>query len=392
MFTGVVVQSFAYVYQTPGGASLTREQIRECTIEPHLTAGSFKRVWAEVDKDRTGYIRRRDFTRFFSKLNGVFEVRLYPIEFSIANLLRDTVPDPNTPAKRVETGAHYAVDVRKLRHRIAQIDYSKVRERRRQYVRLFNEAKLSEEPGRGISFTSMLLMLSHYKLIDDEKALQVDDLLIRRAKMERVEDLVNLDRVRGLLRTIYWRRKFVQSRATSLVLGRESEGIPAIVLDPTSTPPDDQLQATMYDKSEGSGVQVDPLIRVQTPERTGPSASPQTSPLSSPGKAPSESGSPEANLSTSTRGTVFAHANNSTTSYSSALSAPDLGRRTSLDSRTSSELTVRQGYVSEVDSTDSRESFYESEGEDEVMTGLATSAWASMMQDAVDEEGDSDDE
>ena len=29
MFTGVVVESFAYVYQMPGGASLNREEMRE---------------------------------------------------------------------------------------------------------------------------------------------------------------------------------------------------------------------------------------------------------------------------------------------------------------------------------------------------------------------------
>jgi hypothetical protein len=32
MFTGVVVESFAYVYQMPGGASLDRDQMREYTL------------------------------------------------------------------------------------------------------------------------------------------------------------------------------------------------------------------------------------------------------------------------------------------------------------------------------------------------------------------------
>lgn len=35
---------------------------------------------------------------------------------------------------------------------------------------------------------------------------------MRRAKTERVTDLVNFDRVRGFLRTIYWRRKFLAHR------------------------------------------------------------------------------------------------------------------------------------------------------------------------------------
>lgn len=78
---------------------------------------------------------------------------------------------------------------------------------------------------------------------------------MRRAKKERVTDLVNFDRVRGFLRTIYWRRKFLAfqderrrllnaeaggtSRSPSLCRPlTELLGIPAIVLQPTpATPP-----------------------------------------------------------------------------------------------------------------------------------------------------------
>jgi hypothetical protein len=52
------------------------------------------------------------------------------------------------------------------------------------------------------------------RLDDEEQVLtyRLDDLLMRRAKKERVTDLVNFDRVRGFLRTIYWRRKFLAHR------------------------------------------------------------------------------------------------------------------------------------------------------------------------------------
>jgi hypothetical protein len=76
MFTGVVVESFAYVYQMPGGASLNREDMREllpCSPLSDLAGpdandatGAFKRVWAEFDTGRTGYIKRRDLIKFFS--------------------------------------------------------------------------------------------------------------------------------------------------------------------------------------------------------------------------------------------------------------------------------------------------------------------------------------
>lgn len=109
------------------------------------------------------------------RLSGVFEVRPYSVEFSVPVLVRGAIPDPvdNAAGKLlVALGVRRAVDVRRVESQINQIDYRQVKERHQRYARLFNEARISEEPGRGISFTAMLVMLAHYKLIDDEKALQ----------------------------------------------------------------------------------------------------------------------------------------------------------------------------------------------------------------------------
>ena len=55
LFTGVVVDSFYYVFQMPGGAkSITREEMR-----------AFKKVWAEFANPKTGYLERQNFVRFF---------------------------------------------------------------------------------------------------------------------------------------------------------------------------------------------------------------------------------------------------------------------------------------------------------------------------------------
>lgn len=75
----------------------------------------------------------------------------------------------------------------------------------------------------------MLLLLAHYKMIDDDNALQYvsslgalaivishrfrfGDLLRRRETTGYVEDLVNLDRVRSLLRMITCRKRFAAIR------------------------------------------------------------------------------------------------------------------------------------------------------------------------------------
>lgn len=98
-------------------------------------------------------------------------MRPYPVEFKIHNIIRHSRHDQVNNASVVR-GVKHAVDIRRVAEQIAQIDYRQVRERRQLFSRLYNEARISEEPGKGISFTAMLMMLAHYKLIDDESALQ----------------------------------------------------------------------------------------------------------------------------------------------------------------------------------------------------------------------------
>lgn len=63
------------------------------------------------------------------------------------------------------------VDLNKLGKVLNGIDYNAIRRRRNLYSRLFHEASISHQQGRGISFTDMLLMLAHHKLIVDREAL-----------------------------------------------------------------------------------------------------------------------------------------------------------------------------------------------------------------------------
>lgn len=100
---------------------------------------------------------------------------------------------------------------------------------------------------------------------------RLDDLLVRREKTERVTDLVNLDRVRGLLRTIYWRRRFLARRdERRRTLNAEAEGIPAIVLEPTpATPPMDDDPDPFHEAD------IAPSPSPPASRRSSPSASPE---------------------------------------------------------------------------------------------------------------------
>ena len=62
------------------------------------------------------------------------------------------------------------IDLDLLRNSIDRLPVEEIRERRRNYNILYEEAMVSGTERR-ISFTAMLLMLAHYKFINDNKAL-----------------------------------------------------------------------------------------------------------------------------------------------------------------------------------------------------------------------------
>lgn len=63
------------------------------------------------------------------------------------------------------------IDLFKLNKELDKIDYASIRRRRHLYSRLYHEATISHRTGKGISFTDMLLLLAHHKLIVDKDAL-----------------------------------------------------------------------------------------------------------------------------------------------------------------------------------------------------------------------------
>jgi voltage-dependent calcium channel len=64
------------------------------------------------------------------------------------------------------------IDLSRLHMALSTLDAETTRQRRLLYNRLYHEARLTFERGKGISFTNMLLMLAHNKLITDKEALR----------------------------------------------------------------------------------------------------------------------------------------------------------------------------------------------------------------------------
>lgn len=63
------------------------------------------------------------------------------------------------------------MDLDKLNVTLSGIDRAAIKRRKNLYNRLYHEARISHEPGKGISFTNMLFLLAHHKLIVDRDAL-----------------------------------------------------------------------------------------------------------------------------------------------------------------------------------------------------------------------------
>ncbi|KAI9570096.1 Ion transport protein-domain-containing protein [Boletus coccyginus] len=236
MFTGVIVQSFSYVFQSTGGAlkSITRREIR-----------AFKKAWAQFSDPNTGLLERPNLVPFLAKLSGVFEVRVYPSQYSTASILA-ACQDKSKKDNR--TGG---VHVRKLNKLLNKIDFGVIRKRRAVYMRIYHEAGVMYYRGKGISFTDMLVLLAHHKLINDREALGLKELEVREETLRLVAGLVGLDKVRSQLRMISLRREFLQERDALAVargmstLSRPTRidqwglGIPTILIDttPVSSPP-----------------------------------------------------------------------------------------------------------------------------------------------------------
>ncbi|KAG1824615.1 Ion transport protein-domain-containing protein [Suillus subaureus] len=242
MFTGVMVQSFSYVFQSTGGAkAITREEIR-----------SFKKTWAEYSNPKTGLLERSQLVPFLGKLNGIFEVRIYPTEYSVSSIV-STCKDIQKIVTKKGT-EETTLNPRKVNKVLRKIDFDVIRQRRAVYCRLFHEASVIESHGEGISFTDMLFLLAHHKLIVDRDALELKDLIVRQGTNKLVSDLVNLDRVHSLLKMISLRRRYLAEREITLnaqrgkllfgvinIVDDDLMGIvdiPAIQVDPApSTPP-----------------------------------------------------------------------------------------------------------------------------------------------------------
>lgn len=165
LFVSLIYESFSYVYQRSSGlAAVDRDEIRR-----------FKEAWRSVDPRGTGYINKETFPRLLGELSGVFEMRIYTHENSVRQILediREATPPSRHASISTATILGNDINVNSLNRRIDEIDVSVVRERRRRYNLFYEEVMVSADPDKGISFTTVLMILAHYNIINDSKSLR----------------------------------------------------------------------------------------------------------------------------------------------------------------------------------------------------------------------------
>jgi hypothetical protein len=137
-------------------------------------------------------------------------MRIYDGDFTIGRLIEDcSISNRRLSELPVQGHEQKAeIDIDKLNQRLAQLPISEIRRRRQRMNTFYEEVLVSSDPDRGIAFTSLLMILAHYKVINDNKSLRLEEFLRRRARLQRVDEQVRRNVVVGFFDTLYWARRF----------------------------------------------------------------------------------------------------------------------------------------------------------------------------------------
>ena len=136
-------------------------------------------------------------------------MRIYEDDYTVRNILDDCSINPRD-SFQVHTAGRivHGVDLDRLNNRLNSIPVADIRRKRARMNVFYEEIMVSADPDRGISFTSCLMTLAHYNVIEDSKSLRLDEFLRRRARLQRVDESIRRNIVRGFFDTLYWSRRF----------------------------------------------------------------------------------------------------------------------------------------------------------------------------------------
>jgi hypothetical protein len=103
-------------------------------------------------------------------------MRIYDGDFTVGRLIEDC----GTSTRRVSglpiqgREQTHEIDLARLNQRLAELPIAEIRRRRQRMNRFYEEVLVSSDPDRGIQFSTLLMILAHYKVINDNKSLRYD--------------------------------------------------------------------------------------------------------------------------------------------------------------------------------------------------------------------------
>ena len=168
-------------------------------------------------------------------------MRIYDGDFTVRAIKEDCSIQPGEfarPPARIMDG----IDLDKLTERINQIPVEEIQQRRVRINIFYQEVMLTADPDRGIPFTAVLFLLTHYNVITDSRSLRLEEFLRRRARIQRVQETIRRDTVVGFFDTLHWSRKFrkaVERRKSERLVAPPSLPVPEIFIED----PDDNVES-----------------------------------------------------------------------------------------------------------------------------------------------------
>ena len=204
--------------------------------------------------------------------------------------------EPDNEGRRIVDG----LDLDKLGERLRHIPLEEIQHRRQRMEVFYQEMLLSADPDRGISFSTCLMILAHYNVIEDSRSLRLEEFLRRRARLQRVHESIRRNIVIGFFDTMYWSRRFrraVDQRRNSRLGAPPRIDIPEIFIeDPeessSSVEPHDFTESTPLKQPTTKTSPKLPRIDTSVSQGSSPGASPRASFDRSPTASPSLSPRP----------------------------------------------------------------------------------------------------
>lgn len=136
-------------------------------------------------------------------------MRIYDGEYTVRSIVEDCgINYRDSFALNTAGRIVHGIDLDKLNLRLRTIPVSDIRKRRTRMNLFYEEMMVTADPDRGISFSSCLMLLAQYNVIEDSRSLRLDEFLKRRARLQRVHESIRRSVVKGFFDTLYWSRRF----------------------------------------------------------------------------------------------------------------------------------------------------------------------------------------